>query len=89
MATAAEPKTRKKAATNTSVLASYARAGYRIVGTSTSCTHTFKAEYEEMLAAGINMERKDFNIHAGFTTTFGRNGVRDDAIFVGVSVPLQ
>jgi glycerol-3-phosphate dehydrogenase subunit C len=40
---------RKKAATNTSVLAEYARAGYRIVGTSTSCTHTFKAEYEEML----------------------------------------
>ena len=40
---------RKKAATNTSVLAGYARAGYRIVGTSTSCTHAFKAEYEEML----------------------------------------
>ena len=40
---------REKAATNTGVLAEYARAGYRIVGTSTSCTHTFKAEYEEML----------------------------------------
>ena len=31
------------------VLADYARRGYRIVGTSTSCSHTFKAEYEEML----------------------------------------
>ena len=31
------------------MLAGYARQGYRIVGTSTSCTHTIKAEYREML----------------------------------------
>ena len=40
---------RERACSNTKVLAEYARAGYRIVGTSTSCTHTLKAEYEEML----------------------------------------
>ena len=34
---------------NLDVLAEYARRGYRIVGTSTSCTHTLKAEYGEML----------------------------------------
>jgi outer membrane lipase/esterase len=42
-----------------------------------------------LLAAGVNFERKDFNIHAGFSSTFGRNGVRDDAVFLGVSIPLQ
>jgi glycerol-3-phosphate dehydrogenase subunit C len=40
---------RGRAATNLEVLADYARRGYRIVGTSTSCTHTLKAEYREML----------------------------------------
>jgi glycerol-3-phosphate dehydrogenase subunit C len=40
---------RGRAATNIGVLADYARRGYRIVGTSTSCTHTLKAEYREML----------------------------------------
>ena len=40
---------RRRAATNLPVLAEYARRGYRIVGTSTSCTHTLKAEYREML----------------------------------------
>ena len=40
---------RERATSNTSVLAGYARRGYRIIGTSTSCSHTFKAEYEEML----------------------------------------
>jgi glycerol-3-phosphate dehydrogenase subunit C len=40
---------RGKARTNIAVLADYARRGYRIVGTSTSCTHTLKAEYREML----------------------------------------
>ena len=40
---------RERACKNNKVLAEYARAGYRIVGTSTSCTHTLKAEYEEML----------------------------------------
>ena len=40
---------RNKARRNLDVLAEYARQGYRIVGTSTSCTHTLKAEYEEML----------------------------------------
>ena len=40
---------RGRAASNIPVLADYARRGYRIVGTSTSCTHTLKAEYREML----------------------------------------
>jgi glycerol-3-phosphate dehydrogenase subunit C len=40
---------RGKAAANLPTLAEYARRGYRIVGTSTSCTHTLKAEYREML----------------------------------------
>jgi glycerol-3-phosphate dehydrogenase subunit C len=40
---------RGRAARNIGVLAEYARRGYRIVGTSTSCTHTLKAEYREML----------------------------------------
>lgn len=40
---------RTKARRNIDVLAEYARLGYRIVGTSTSCTHTLKAEYAEML----------------------------------------
>jgi glycerol-3-phosphate dehydrogenase subunit C len=40
---------REQARKNLGVFAEYARRGYRIVGTSTSCTHTFKAEYEEML----------------------------------------
>ena len=40
---------RARARRNLDVLAGYARAGYRIVGTSTSCSHTLKAEYREML----------------------------------------
>ena len=40
---------RNKARRNVDVLAEYARQGYRIVGTSTSCTHALKAEYEEIL----------------------------------------
>jgi glycerol-3-phosphate dehydrogenase subunit C len=40
---------RGNAATNLGVLADYARRGYRIVGTSTSCTYTLKSEYREML----------------------------------------
>ena len=40
---------RGKAHKNLGVLADYARRGYKIVGTSTSCTHTLKAEYREML----------------------------------------
>ncbi|HEY6608679.1 MAG TPA: anaerobic glycerol-3-phosphate dehydrogenase subunit C [Candidatus Limnocylindria bacterium] len=40
---------RRKAQRNLASLAEFARAGYRIVGTSTSCTHTLKAEYREML----------------------------------------
>ncbi|HEX5013672.1 MAG TPA: anaerobic glycerol-3-phosphate dehydrogenase subunit C [Candidatus Limnocylindrales bacterium] len=40
---------RGRARTNLGVLAEYARRGYRIVGTSTSCTHTLKSEYREML----------------------------------------
>ena len=40
---------RGQARKNLDVLADYARQGYRIVSTSTSCSHTLKAEYEEML----------------------------------------
>jgi glycerol-3-phosphate dehydrogenase subunit C len=40
---------RERACRNNEVLADFARRGYRIIGTSTSCTHTLKAEYEEML----------------------------------------
>ena len=40
---------RTKARRNLSSLAAFARAGYRIVGTSTSCTHALKAEYRDML----------------------------------------
>ena len=40
---------RRKARRNLSSLAGFARAGVRIVGTSTSCTHALKAEYREML----------------------------------------
>ena len=42
-------RARGKARRNLAVFADYARRGYRIVGTSTSCTHTLKAEYHEML----------------------------------------
>ena len=38
-----------KARRNMASLAAFARAGYRIVGTSTSCTHALKAEYRDML----------------------------------------
>ena len=40
---------RSKARRNLDALAPFARAGYRIVGTSTSCTYALKAEYREML----------------------------------------
>jgi len=40
---------RGRARSNLPTFADYARRGYRIVGTSTSCTHTLKAEYREML----------------------------------------
>ena len=40
---------REKAQRNVASLAAFAKAGYRIVGTSTSCTHALKAEYREML----------------------------------------
>jgi glycerol-3-phosphate dehydrogenase subunit C len=40
---------RDRANKNLKIFAEYARKGYKIVGTSTSCTHTIKAEYREML----------------------------------------
>jgi len=40
---------RKRARRNIDVLSAYARAGYRIVLSTTSCGHTLKAEYAEML----------------------------------------
>jgi glycerol-3-phosphate dehydrogenase subunit C len=42
-------RARRRAARNIAVLSAYARAGYRIVLSSTSCGHTLKAEYAEML----------------------------------------
>lgn len=43
------PQARAKARRNLTVLGDYARRGYRIVTTSTSCGYTLKAEYAEML----------------------------------------
>jgi glycerol-3-phosphate dehydrogenase subunit C len=43
------PEARRKARRNIGSLADYARRGYRIVATSTSCGYTLKAEYHEML----------------------------------------
>ena len=43
---------RERANKNIRILAEYARKGYKIVGTSTSCTHTIKAEYREILDIG-------------------------------------
>jgi glycerol-3-phosphate dehydrogenase subunit C len=40
---------RRKAERNLAALAELARAGVRIVGTSTSCTYALKAEYRELL----------------------------------------
>jgi len=54
---------RRQARSNLDVLADYARRGYRIVGTSTSCTHTLKAEYEEML----DLHDDDARVVAGAT----------------------
>jgi glycerol-3-phosphate dehydrogenase subunit C len=42
-------RARQRARRNLTILAAYARRGYRIVLTSTSCGHTLKAEYAEML----------------------------------------
>lgn len=42
-------RARARARRNITVLAAYARRGYRIVLTTTSCGHTLKAEYAEML----------------------------------------
>jgi glycerol-3-phosphate dehydrogenase subunit C len=42
-------RARRRAGRNLAILAAYARRGYRIVLTSTSCGHTLKAEYAEML----------------------------------------
>jgi glycerol-3-phosphate dehydrogenase subunit C len=40
---------RRKARRNIDALYAYARRGFRIVGSSTSCTHALKAEYRKML----------------------------------------
>jgi glycerol-3-phosphate dehydrogenase subunit C len=76
---------RGRARTNLSVLADYARRGYRIVGTSTSCTHTLKSEYREMLDIDDADARAvseatwdicellvDLNDHGALDTRFGR-----------------
>jgi glycerol-3-phosphate dehydrogenase subunit C len=56
-------RARGRARTNLAVFADYARRGYRIVGTSTSCTHTLKAEYREML----DVDDEDARVVAGAT----------------------
>ncbi len=43
------PEARRKAQRNIASLADYAKRGYRIVTTSTSCGNTLKAEWHEML----------------------------------------
>ncbi len=54
---------RDRARRNIRTLAAFARAGYAIVGTSTSCTHTLKAEYREML----DLDDGDARVVAGAT----------------------
>ena len=54
---------RGRARTNLGSLADYARRGYSIVGTSTSCTHTLKAEYREML----DLDDDDTRVVSGAT----------------------
>ncbi|HEX2883467.1 MAG TPA: anaerobic glycerol-3-phosphate dehydrogenase subunit C [Candidatus Limnocylindria bacterium] len=54
---------RRKARRNLESLAGLARAGVRIVGTSTSCTYAMKAEYHEML----DLDDADAHAVAGAT----------------------
>jgi glycerol-3-phosphate dehydrogenase subunit C len=76
---------RDRARRNIAELAGYARLGYRIVGTSTSCTHTLKAEYREMLDVDDDDARvvaeatwdiceflRDLHDEGRFHTRFGR-----------------
>lgn len=55
---------RAKAAANLKKLAPYVREGYVIVGTSTSCTLTFKHEYRSVL--GIQSEEADLVAQATY-----------------------
>ena len=54
---------RRQARDNLTTLAGYARRGYRIVATSTSCGHTLKAEYREML----DLDDEDAHVVAAAT----------------------
>lgn len=56
-------RARARARRNVTVLARYARLGYRIVLTTTSCGHTLKAEYAEML----DLDDDDARVVAGAT----------------------
>ena len=51
-------------------------------------THGAK-ESSGLIAAGLSIERKDFNVNVGFTSTFGKSGAREQAILLSVGVPLR
>jgi outer membrane lipase/esterase len=42
-----------------------------------------------LLAAGLNVDRKDFGVNVGLTTTAGKSGTRERAMMLGLSVPLR
>ena len=42
-----------------------------------------------LLAAGVSIERKDVNIHVGFTSTFSKSGTREQSLLFMVGAPLN
>lgn len=42
-----------------------------------------------LLAAGVSLERREVNIHVGFTSSFSRSGTREHALMFTVGAPLN
>lgn len=42
-----------------------------------------------LLAAGVNIERRDVNVHVGFTATTGKQGAREHALMLTIGAPLN
>ena len=42
-----------------------------------------------LLAAGVSIDRKDVNVHLGFTSSFSKSGAREQAFMVTVGAPLN
>jgi len=42
-----------------------------------------------LLAAGVSIDRKDVNVHIGFTSTFSKSGTREQALMFTVGAPLN